>query len=440
MPNPTTVNSSTEVAPSSAMESWSDTVSDDNSQGLPWLACFGYDAVGSSIDLKETFPTTTLRRCQIAANLKDYCDTDDNPTSDVDPADWSNSTVGITTPAPIFTGNERTPYINKVGFNVRVLRSQSGTAPNITVSAIISITPYVELINIYGPNWPNDLRVTVAGKVTVKTTIDGTPFSPSPTYDFDTTYIPIQKYVDVATPGDWTTSGYSNLRPGTSYSPSPAPSRNNCTDLSLKVEVESFEITKVVLHDGTTAYDYTKTLTNASPVYSGTYPYPYSVFSSATDPEQSAWFGFAVHDPRQNLNSGDWKHLTPSVSDYAASGDDHPSNTFSLTGTNPYYGAPNAENSTHGGGGDTDKPTVGPDLETGITDPANCNLSTAYIRNAPMESPWELGFIHRGAKWQTINLKTYDSAKAITSITIGSNKYLAGGGLYSAETLISWTR
>ena len=33
------------------------------------------------------------------------------------------------------------------------------------------------------------------------------------------------------------------------------------------------------------------------------------------------------------------------------------------------------------------------------------HLSTAYIRNAPMQSLWELGVIHRGAAWQTLNLK-----------------------------------
>ena len=33
------------------------------------------------------------------------------------------------------------------------------------------------------------------------------------------------------------------------------------------------------------------------------------------------------------------------------------------------------------------------------------HISTAVIRNKPMRSPWELGFIHRGIPFQTINLK-----------------------------------
>jgi len=38
-------------------------------------------------------------------------------------------------------------------------------------------------------------------------------------------------------------------------------------------------------------------------------------------------------------------------------------------------------------------------------DPENNKISTAYIRHGQMESLWELGAIHRGAPWQTINLK-----------------------------------
>ena len=49
------------------------------------------------------------------------------------------------------------------------------------------------------------------------------------------------------------------------------------------------------------------------------------------------------------------------------------------------------------------------DRET-VTDPAwlgtadNQHLSTAFIRNAPMQSFWEFGAIHRAEPWQTINL------------------------------------
>ena len=40
------------------------------------------------------------------------------------------------------------------------------------------------------------------------------------------------------------------------------------------------------------------------------------------------------------------------------------------------------------------------------------SFSTAYIRNAPMQSLWELGAIHRGAPYQTINLKKFKDPNA----------------------------
>ena len=45
------------------------------------------------------------------------------------------------------------------------------------------------------------------------------------------------------------------------------------------------------------------------------------------------------------------------------------------------------------------------------------HLSTAYIRNAPMQSLWELGVIHRGAAWQTLNLKAAGAPKDPSSPT-----------------------
>ncbi|MFA6658128.1 MAG: hypothetical protein WCS25_00370, partial [Victivallaceae bacterium] len=68
-----------------------------------------------------------------------------------------------------------------------------------------------------------------------------------------------------------------------------------------------------------------------------------------------------------------------------------------------------------------------------INDNIGQHLSTAYIRNAPMISPWELGLIHRGAKWQTINLKKYNhhGGKPSYTISVGGFYYLLGGGKYS---------
>ena len=42
-----------------------------------------------------------------------------------------------------------------------------------------------------------------------------------------------------------------------------------------------------------------------------------------------------------------------------------------------------------------------------------------------MQSPWELGFIHRGAAWQTINLKAYNSDEGVAT-DAGGNAYSDG--------------
>ena len=44
------------------------------------------------------------------------------------------------------------------------------------------------------------------------------------------------------------------------------------------------------------------------------------------------------------------------------------------------------------------KPYEGDDNEVSATEP--WEVSTAFIRNDTIKSPWELGAIHRGKKWQ----------------------------------------
>ena len=52
-----------------------------------------------------------------------------------------------------------------------------------------------------------------------------------------------------------------------------------------------------------------------------------------------------------------------------------------------------------------DQEAVGDPAAKKISEGKYATMSTAYIANAPMRSLWELGAIHRGRAWQTINLK-----------------------------------
>ncbi|MBE6363459.1 MAG: hypothetical protein E7054_07380 [Lentisphaerae bacterium] len=124
--------------------------------------------------------------------------------------------------------------------------------------------------------------------------------------------------------------------------------------------------------------------------------------------------GIRNYDPRQNLNPDDWyKNLTIREADDICD----PANSVQakeviITGavnTANDTAAESAENNKFNPGFDS----VDKDMEqttqpgwryTGTGDFNDQRLSTAFIRNAPMMSPWEIGLIHRGARWQTINI------------------------------------
>ena len=132
------------------------------------------------------------------------------------------------------------------------------------------------------------------------------------------------------------------------------------------------------------------------------------------------FLNFQTDDPRQNMWPNDWSKNFKSVyntnwkdfPDYKPTLKTDPAST-ELTGAinNSIYGTLNSEK----------------DLEykSGITNP--WNISTAIIRNAPMKSPWELGLIHRGSAWQTINLKKFnnDDTQGIQK-NAGGNEYSKG--------------
>ena len=134
--------------------------------------------------------------------------------------------------------------------------------------------------------------------------------------------------------------------------------------------------------------------------------------------------GVLNHDPRQNLNPLDWERtmraditnaLQPTAEELSRVMDIDPAGVGQPNGgidSQHEKFSPKANSSDR-----RDKEVValagdensfgGP----GWRDNANGEddskrLSTAFIRNAPMMSPWEIGLIHRGVKWQTLNIKS----------------------------------
>lgn len=126
--------------------------------------------------------------------------------------------------------------------------------------------------------------------------------------------------------------------------------------------------------------------------------------------------GIQGMDPRQNLNEDDWH-----VSARATAGTSQWYAVMDVSTGTPVTGKANV---SHGSdapahpfdpGMATDTSKYDQEKKVANNGPAwgddTNHLSTAYIRNAPMQSLWELGVIHRGAAWQTLNLKAAGAPK-----------------------------
>lgn len=125
--------------------------------------------------------------------------------------------------------------------------------------------------------------------------------------------------------------------------------------------------------------------------------------------------GIQGMDPRQNLNEDDWY-----ISARATAGTSKWDAVMDVSTGTPVTGKANV---SHGSDAPDHPFDPGAATDTGKYDqeknvdsngPAwtdTKHLSTAYIRNAPMQSLWELGVIHRGAAWQTLNLKAAGAPK-----------------------------
>lgn len=107
-----------------------------------------------------------------------------------------------------------------------------------------------------------------------------------------------------------------------------------------------------------------------------------SVVAGAGDFSRRFYFDTQANDPRQNLNRNDWSAPAFAETETAVNATiGNMNNTINL-GT--YHDNEKQTNPAYAG---------------------NDSISTAYIRHGQMQSLWELGAIHRGAPWQTINLK-----------------------------------
>ena len=312
--------------------------------------------------------SATAAKNQIVANLIDYNDTNSIATTDSEDN-------------PTYVGLEKCPYINeiKMEFEGEVQEVENTGVYNYTCNAYLKqIT--VELVDMYD---------TGALNTTATVTISGTyRWSPNP--DGNDTDVAFEKTIPIDI------SAASSSYGSTTYNVvdsdiSPTNNTNNGIGQTARsitnLQINSLAV-KLINKDDSDFYDYSKILENPSAAQT----------LSSNGTLSSLYFDAQINDPRQNLLENDWA--------------DSEFSTSSSIGTtaSPYTNATFNPNP----GGNTDS-------EPGVSDP--WELSTAFVRNEKMESPWELGFIHRGSKWQTINLKIYNTTESYSG---GGNNYQDG--------------
>jgi len=128
---------------------------------------------------------------------------------------------------------------------------------------------------------------------------------------------------------------------------------------------------------------------------------------------------YQADDPRQNLRSSDWN-----VWNVHAVGSNPISGVSTIGSCNAnkldVSGGMNADTQTVSGQkkvnpSDLDESTYDKEITSYVEwhgDKKDEHISTAFIRHAPMQSPWELGMIHRGSKWRTLNLSKATNVSA----------------------------
>ena len=348
----------------------------------------------------ETFPDAATRAKQIVANLIDYCDGIGDGTDSANDEVTRDSDTD-----PTYTGNEITPYINEIAIRVDASAKVEEILLGVFRKFTYNITYYLgaEVINIYGAKL--DLN-----KNTTLTILDGTVYFKYTTPgDVDTNFTDgtislNNKVITLSTiTTDPLNSDYTfkwdtgTINPALSITQFNA--NGNAKIISVKVQIKKAKLNYNNTFADFAKPDYTGGTSEVLPPASPLTSQP----GDGTSPTGTCFFSYQVDDPRQNLNDGDWDQAKQQLS-----------GAYATLGTQGLINSTKVTCTTNG------------DAESGSTP---LTISTNYIRNASMQSPWEIGFIHRGAKWETINLKTYNYDDDNSGGAIGVNENGAGKDL-----------
>ena len=439
-----------------------------NAYVLPFFKKFDNsttDEVGSS-EYKGTFESADQLRNQVAANLIDYIlDEDQTVTSDVTPESENITENGIigtppaeqgswrldisdTTPStnkkwPEYTGNKRTLYLNEAGFAAWIELDPRTDS----LSCKVYTMPMVELIDIYGLGSKSGNNITeiaddywmgVAGNFSFDITVQVGSNSYTRTIDITlpNKYVKPSEYIESSGLEGmyfiprWSTSELtgSDFVHTENINYVSGDAQYAYIDLdNVKVDITAAKLLKNTAGDFVPV-DFAKIEKN---INTDVDPYSITLSLGGGVHDVTLYASAYTNDPRQNLNNEDWDNDAPvfiegtpvptsgytDINSFKSSSND--ATSFGKVNPHDYDDVMDEkkdreDNIREAVGDKTGAWEIAASFES---QPEDRPISTAYIREAPIRSLWELGFISRGIKWQTINLKTVqaDSESDVTS-------------------------
>lgn len=432
-----------------------------NAYVLPFFKKFDNsttDEVGSS-EYKGTFESADQLRNQVAANLIDYIlDEDQTVTSDVTPESENITENGIigtppaeqgswrldisdTTPStnkkwPEYTGNKRTLYLNEAGFAAWIELDPRTDS----LSCKVYTMPMVELIDIYGLGSKSGNNITeiaddywmgVAGNFSFDITVQVGNNSYTRTIDITlpNKYVKPSEYIESSGLEGmyfiprWSTSELtgSDFVHTENINYVSGDAQYAYIDLdNVKVDITAAKLLKDTAGDFVPV-DFAKIEKN---INTDVDPYSITLSLGGGVHDVTLYASAYTNDPRQNLNNEDWDNDAPAfiegtpvptsgytdINSFKSSSND--ATSFGKVNPHDYDDVMDEkkdreDNIREAVGDKTGAWEIAASFES---QPEDRPISTAYIREAPIRSLWELGFISRGIKWQTINLKTVQAS------------------------------
>ena len=331
--------------------------------GLPWIG--------------QIMATDPAIHNQVVANVIDFLDADVSdsgagaPPTDTE-NDYAPGAAGALG-AATYVGLEDVPYVNEVFVraNYVTVFPSVPLPPLISFEVHVAVEADVELVNVY--DTPRTVgRVNLELQVEVKLTSGMVTETQTVTipYFWDSVVVPANSYVLVNT--SWGSSSVL-ITPVFSLAVSGGAGTAAFTVTSAKVTLNesSSPPTAGALWD-----------------YAQTGPSAEAGLEVATAAQETS---VDVNDPRCNTATTQW-----TWNPFAASSGGHAGGAITAGSLN-----------TH-----CTTTTLTAPFDADAADPVD--WSTAFIRNGPVVSFWELGAIHRGEPWRTLNL--HSSTQAVADI------------------------